>query len=470
MSGKTKQGRAPGGFLPPSEDVRCAIYTRKSTEEGLEQDFNSLDNQREACEAYIKSQQGEGWVLVDENYDDGGFSGGSMERPALKRLLADVTAGRVNVVVVHRIDRLTRSILDFGVIVPILEAAGASFVSVTQQFSTSTSMGKLTLNVLLSFAQFERDLTTERIREKVSAHKKRGKWCGGQPPLGYTVDPVAKKLVIHPEEAALIRHIFKRYTELRSALAVCRELNASGHTTKRHISRQGKVKEGKAWFSTALYQILHNPVYIGKVKHKGALYPGEHEPVISQALWDEVQALVGKNSREPTNPRVPGEEDLLKGLIHCGHCQRAMTPTWTRGKGGKRYRYYVCTGAGKQGYRTCPQKSVPAGVIEEAVLTQVQALLRTPEVVVATWRELKKSQGEGEPPVKEKDVLEALAKLNPIWDELFPAERKRLVHLLVTETVLTKEGLHLTFNVEGLDSLSREVLAHQDIEMEEGVA
>ena len=456
---------SPAGPLP----LRCAIYTRKSTEEGLEQSFNSLDNQREACEAFIRSQQGEGWVLLPPFYDDGGFSGGNMERPALKRLLDDVTAGKVDIVVVHRIDRLTRSLLDFGVIVQTLESAGASFVSVTQQFNTTTSMGRLTLNILLSFAQFERELTTERIREKVAAHKKRGKWCGGRPPLGYTIDYAAKQLVVHPEEAKLVRHIFQRYLELRSPVALAKELNAAAHTTKSHTTRQGKVMGGHPWTNTGIYQILNNCAYIGQVRHKGNTYPGEHAPIIDQAVWNEVHAHLGKNTRPPNKPRRIGEDDLLKGLLHCGHCQRAMKPSFSNGKGGRRYRYYVCNGAAKRGYDTCALKSIPAAGMEEAVLSQVRALLRTPEVVMATWRELQRQAlAEGSlkesveaPFLREADVLQALSKLDPIWDELFPPERQRLVRLLVDEAVVTREGLHLTLNIEGLNSLTREVLGQR---------
>ncbi len=472
------QNQPPG--LPPAK--RCAIYTRKSTEEGLEQSFNSLDNQREACEAFIRSQQCEGWVLLPPFYDDGGFSGGNMERPALKRILEDVEAGKVDIVVVHRIDRLTRSLLDFGIIVQTLESAGASFVSVTQQFNTTTSMGRLTLNILLSFAQFERELTTERIREKVAAHKKRGKWCGGRPSLGYTIDYAAKHLVVHPEEAELVRRIFRRYVEMPTPVALAKELNAAGHTTKSHTTREGKVVGGHPWTNTGIYQILNNCAYIGQVRHKGNTYPGEHASIVSQKLWDEVHAHLGQNTRPPDKPRRSGEDDLLKGLLRCGHCQRAMKPSRTHGKGGMRYRYYVCTGAAKHGYDSCALKSVPAAGIEEAVLSQIRALLRTPEVVMATWRELQRqvraadadadvdgfrgeldAAGQAPPPVREADVLQALSKLDPIWDELFPPERQRLVRLLVDEAVVTKEGLHLTLNIEGLNSLTREVLGQRAV-------
>ena len=468
------QNQPPG--LQPAK--RCAIYTRKSTEEGLEQSFNSLDNQREACEAFIRSQQGEGWVLLPDHYDDGGFSGGNMERPALKRLLGDVEGGKVDIVVVHRIDRLTRSLLDFGVIVQTLESAGASFVSVTQQFNTTTSMGRLTLNILLSFAQFERELTTERIREKVAAHKMRGKWCGGKPPLGYTIDYAAKQLVVHPKEAELVRRIFKRYLQVQSPLTIARELNDEGITTKRHVTREGKVTGGKPWTITSFYQILNNPVYIGMVRHKGATYPGEHEGIVSQAVWDEVHTILGKNTRQPLKARANGGVDLLKGLLKCGHCHRALKPSTSHHKNGKLYRYYVCNGAAKHGYDTCALKSVPAAGMEEAVLSQVRALLRTPEVVMATWRELQRqaravegdadeslgeldAAGEASPPVREADLLQALSKLDPIWDELFPPERQRLMRLLVDEAVVTKEGMHLTLNIEGLNSLTREVLGQR---------
>ncbi len=272
---------------------RCAIYTRKSTEDGLEQEFNSLDAQREACAAYILSQRHEGWTLLPGCYDDGGFSGGSMERPGLKQLLGEVEAGRVDVIVVYKVDRLTRSLSDFARIVEVLDHAGASFVSVTQAFNTTSSMGRLTLNVLLSFAQFEREVTGERIRDKVAASKKKGMWMGGNVPLGY--DVVERKLVVNDAEADQVRHIFARYIALGTIAALQEELKGQQIHSKAWLARSGRPVGGKAFSAGALAHLLQNRTYVGLVHHKGDYYPGEHQAMVAQATFDEAQALLEAN-------------------------------------------------------------------------------------------------------------------------------------------------------------------------------
>src|SRR5690606_3430657 len=264
----------------PIRKLRCAVYTRKSTEEGLEMEFNSLDAQREACEAYIASQKPEGWVLYPESYDDGGFSGGTLDRPALKRLLADIEDGRIDVVVVYKIDRLSRSLMDFAKLVEVFDRGGVTFVSVTQSFNTTTSMGRLTLNILLSFAQFEREVIGERIRDKIAASRKRGMWMGGFVPLGYEVRD--RKLVINDAEAATVRMIFERFVEVGSATALARALAAEGVRTRR----------GRLVDKGFLYKLLNNRVYIGDAVHKGTAYPGEHEAIITRALWDKVHGIL----------------------------------------------------------------------------------------------------------------------------------------------------------------------------------
>ena len=264
--------------------VRCAVYTRKSTEEGLDQDFNSLDAQREACEAFIRSQKSEGWVLVPNTYDDGGISGGTLERPALQRLMVDIAAGRVDIVVVYKVDRLTRSLADFAKLVETFDAAGASFVSVTQQFNTSTSMGRLTLNMLLSFAQFEREVTAERIRDKIAASKRKGMWMGGPVPLGY--DAVDRKLVIDEAGAKTVRHIYDRYLTLGTIRAVKVELDRDGIVSKQRVNKAGNQIGGQSLSRGALALILRNPLYIGEVHHKGERFPGLHEAIIDHDLWD----------------------------------------------------------------------------------------------------------------------------------------------------------------------------------------
>lgn len=317
--------------------ARCAIYTRKSTEDGLEQDFNSLDAQREACAAYILSQTHEGWEGTSELYDDGGFSGGSMERPGLKQLLQDVIAGKVNVIVVYKVDRLTRSLADFAKIVDILDEHDASFVSVTQSFNTTTSMGRLTLNVLLSFAQFEREVTGERIRDKIAASKKKGIWMGGPVPLGYELGD--RKLVVNAQEAETVRHLFQRYTELQSVPQLVDELVAQGYRTKVRPYKDGRKIGGVAFRTGALSQLLKNPIYTGKVRHKDKIYDGEHEAIIDQGLFDEVQRTFAINRSENALGKKSSNPSLLAGLI-TDPDGRPMTPTHAS-TGSKRFRYYV---------------------------------------------------------------------------------------------------------------------------------
>ena len=317
--------------------TRCAIYTRKSTEDGLEQDFNSLDAQREACAAYILSQTHEGWEGTSELYDDGGFSGGSMERPGLKQLLQDVIADKVDVIVVYKVDRLTRSLADFAKIVDILDEHDASFVSVTQSFNTTTSMGRLTLNVLLSFAQFEREVTGERIRDKIAASKKKGMWMGGPVPLGYELGD--RKLVVNNQEAETVRHLFRRYTELQSVPQLVEELAAKGYRTKIRPYKDGRQIGGVPFRTGALSQLLKNPIYTGKVRHKDKIYEGEHEAIVDQALFDEVQHTFAINRSENALGKKSSNPSLLAGLI-TDPDGRPMTPTHAS-TGSKRFRYYV---------------------------------------------------------------------------------------------------------------------------------
>jgi DNA invertase Pin-like site-specific DNA recombinase len=315
--------------------LRCAVYTRKSSEEGLDMEFNSLDAQREACEAYVASQKPEGWVLVPDYYDDGGFSGGTLERPALRRLLADIEDGRVDVIVVYKIDRLSRSLMDFAKLVEVFDRKGVTFVSVTQSFNTTTSMGRLTLNILLSFAQFEREVIGERIRDKFAASRKKGMWMGGWAPLGYDIKD--RKLVVNETEAAAVRRIFERFAKCRSALSVVRELAAEGFVNK----------YGKPVDKGMLYKLLHNRVYVGDAVHKGTAYPGEHDPIVTSTLWDKVQAVLAESPKMRAGRTRAQMPALLKGLIF-GPDGRAMSPTHTR-RGQKLYRYYVSQTAIKDG-------------------------------------------------------------------------------------------------------------------------
>jgi site-specific DNA recombinase len=321
--------------------MRCALYTRKSSEEGLDQAFNSLDAQREACEAYVKSQRSEGWRGLETRYDDGGHSGGTIERPALQRLMADAAAGKIDVVVVYKIDRLTRSLADFARIVEVFDRHGVSFVSVTQAFNTTSSMGRLTLNVLLSFAQFEREVTGERIRDKIAASKARGMWMGGVVPLGYDLPTKGThKLIVNPAEADRVKIIFETYLLTGSVHALCSWLNAQGIQPKQHITRSGHKIGGQSFSRGALFHLLRNCTYRGRIMHGDTSYPGLHDPIISEELFKSVQAKLDAQKRRKTDntPEIP--KSALTGRIFDanGH---PMSPTTARGRSGRLYRYYV---------------------------------------------------------------------------------------------------------------------------------
>ena len=429
---------APQGTTKAIRKLRCAVYTRKSTEEGLEMEFNSLDAQREGCEAYVTSQKAEGWVLVPTHYDDGGFSGGNLERPGLKRLLGDIEAGLVDVVVVYKIDRLSRSLMDFSKLVAVFEDNSVTFVSITQSFNTTTSMGRLTLNILLSFAQFEREVIGERVRDKVAASRRKGIWMGGPVPFGYRC--ADRRLLVVEDEAATVRMIFERFLRLGSATMLVRELADEG------ITRRGKKLD-----KGGLYKMLANRVYIGKAVHKGVAYDGEHEAIIDQALWDKVHTIMAVSPRTRANRTRVQTPALLKGLVFAPG-GRAMTPSHTRKK-GRLYRYYVTMNVIKEGPDTCPVGRIPAAQVENAVIDQLRSLLRTPEVVARTWKAVR-AEGEAMP---ESEVVAAVAQLDPLWDELFPAEQARIVHLLVERVDISPDGVRITLRTEGLAQLAGEL-------------
>ena len=355
---------------PRKRSLRCAIYTRKSTEDGLEQEFNSLDAQREACAAYILSQRHEGWTLVPEHYDDGGFSGGTMDRPGLKQLLTEVEAGKVDVIVVYKVDRLTRALSDFAKIVDVLDANGASFVSVTQAFNTTTSMGRLTLNVLLSFAQFEREVTGERIRDKIAASKKKGIWMGGTVPLGYDVRD--RRLVVNPAEAEMVRHIFGRYLELSSVRDVVKLLGMEGWRTKIQIRASGPHRGGVAFGRGGVLHLLKNRIYLGEIVHKGVSYPGEHEPIVPKGLCDAVEAKLATRDHAGDRAMRSLSPSLLVGLLYDG-LGRRMSPSHAN-KQGKRYRYYI-THDQQRTDRNLPTWRVPAHELEQKVLNNLRGFL-----------------------------------------------------------------------------------------------
>jgi DNA invertase Pin-like site-specific DNA recombinase len=410
-------------------------------------EFNSLDAQREACEAYVQSQKQEGWLLVPDHYDDGGVSGGTLERPALKRLLADIEAGSVDVVVVYKIDRLSRSLMDFAKLVEVFERNDVTFVSITQQFSTTTSMGRLTLNILLSFAQFEREVIGERIRDKFAASRRKGMWMGGWAPIGYRVEN--RRLIVDEAEADKVRWIFTRYVQTGSVTTVVKELTAEGF-----VNRYGQsLDKGR------IYKLLNNRVYLGEAVHKGMAYPGEHQAIIDQSLWDRVHATMAEGARAKAGRTRAQTPALLKGIIFDAN-GRAMSPSYTR-KGQRLYRYYVSqsvirdTGNDEESNRTDLIARVPAGEVEAAVMDQLRLVLRSPEIIVATWRAAKRDL----PGVTEVEVRDALNQLDPLWEELFPAEQSRIVRLLVDRVDIAATGIDVRLKVEGLGSLFAEVRA-----------
>jgi site-specific DNA recombinase len=354
----------------PISPVRCAIYTRKSTEEGLDRDFNSLDAQREAAEAYIHSQAHAGWTALPDRYDDGGYSGSNLERPALQRLLADIRAGKIDCVLTHRVDRLSRSLLDFARLMGTFEEQGVAFVSVTQHFHSGTSMGRLVLNVLLSFAQFERELIAERTRDKMAAARRKGKWAGGLPVLGYDVDASSKKLVVNEEEAARVRAIFALYLQHHGLLPVLAELARRGWATKQTRTGAGRVHGGQSFTRSSLYRLLTNVTYIGRVRYRHEIHPGEQPAIISLKIWQEVRALLVHRGPGRTGKVRTPSQALLQGLLFCRPCGCAMTPAQVS-RGNRRYRYYICSAAQRKGWHTCPSKSLPAAVVERYVLEQI---------------------------------------------------------------------------------------------------
>ena len=425
---------------PVVRKLRCAVYTRKSSEEGLEMEFNSLDAQRESCEAFVASQKAEGWTLVSDRYDDGGFSGGTLERPALKRLMQDIEARRVDVVVVYKIDRLSRSLMDFARLVEVFDRNNVTFVSVTQSFNTTTSMGRLTLNVLLSFAQFEREVIGERIRDKFAASRKKGMWMGGFVPFGYRLEN--RKLYIREDEAEIVKRIFRRFMQLGSATKLAREL-AKNDVRNRY---------GKLIDKGYIYKLLSNRLYVGDAVHKGTAYPGEHEAIIDRKLWDAAHAILKVSPRKRRAQNRAQTPALLKGLIF-GPTGASMTPTHTR-KRGRLYRYYISVQAKQDETVPCPLRRIPATEIETAVIDQIRRMIQTPEIVAATWRTAKQTITG----LTERQVRECFENFDPLWAELFPAEQVRIIHLLVSRIDITESGANIVLKVEGLTSLFADLL------------
>jgi site-specific DNA recombinase len=479
--------------------VRCAVYTRKSTDEGLDQAFNSLDAQREAGEAFVLSRKAEGWTCLPDRYDDGGFSGGNLERPALKRLLIDIEAGGVDAVVCYKVDRLSRSLLDFSRLIEVFDRRKVMFVSVTQPINTADSSGRLMLNVLLSFAQFEREMIADRTRDKMSAARRKGKWIGGHPPLGYRIHEDGGRLVVDSDEAGMLREVFALYLDRRSLISVAEELNRRGWVTKR-VGTLG----GKPWTKTRVHQVLTNMTCTGRVEHRGQIYPGEHEAILDEATFDRVQGLLVGNGTKGGARAKNRYGHLLRGLLHCKACGCAMSPSVTRRR-GKVFRYYVCCNATRRGWASCPHPSLNANQIETAVVERIKVIGRDPSLVAETLAQVRRLQKTRTPAlvaerrrqerelarlrdrdgdadhigkidarlgeiaeelavlqtaaVDKHDLARALEMFEEVWACLFPREQERVIALLVgrVEFDAARDTVAVTFRPTGIRALAEEV-------------
>jgi site-specific DNA recombinase len=491
---------------PPS--IRCAIYTRKSTDEGLDQAFNSLDAQREAGEAFVLSRKHEGWVCLPERYDDGGYSGGNIERPGLKRLMADAEAGGIDAVVCYKVDRLSRSLLDFSRLIEVFDRRKVMFVSVTQPINTADSSGRLMLNVLLSFAQFEREMIADRTRDKMGAARRKGKWTGGFPVLGYDVHVDGGRLVVNEEEAETVRQIFLTYLDIRSLQATAAELNRRGWRTKSWATRTGTFHEGVSFNKAHLSRLLGNPLYAGRVSHKGETYEGEHPAIVDEAVYERVQATLAANNVSGGARAKNRYGHLLRGLLHCTACNCAMSPSVTR-RNGKAFKYYVCGNATRRGWASCPHPSLPAGEIEGAVVERIKCVGRDPDLLrdtLAEIRSLRKTRvpaltaerrrldrevfrlrdrgdagdqigkiearlvevGEElavlqDASIDKQDLARALALFDEVWACLFPREQERVIALLIERIDFdaARETVAITFRPTGIRALAVEIEAQE---------
>jgi site-specific DNA recombinase len=448
--------------------LRCAIYTRKSTEEGLEQEFNSLDAQRESGEAYITAQKHEGWTGLPDRYDDGGFSGGTIERPALKRLLADIEAGKVDCVVVYKVDRLSRSLMDFARIMQVFDAKKVSFVSVTQQFNTTHSMGRLTLNILLSFAQFEREIISERTRDKIAAARRKGKWSGGKPLLGYDIltSSGGSKLVVNEDEAHRVRQIFELYLKHHALIPTLREVTSRGWANKRWTMRNGQECGGKPFDKGTLYKLLTSRTYLGQVTYHDEVHPGEHAAIVEQDLWAKVQAVLSRNGNTAGAAVRNKYGALLRGLLHCSCCRCSMVHTYSQKAGdGKRYRYYVCLQAQKRGWHTCPSKSVPAGQIEQFVVDQIKRIGKDPALLEGTLRQMRQQQAkeladlQAEQRGLEREIKRHQAAMQRLASTVTPDAAK----LADTSEALRRAEMRLTTVREDIARVQHEAVNRDDV-------
>lgn len=437
---------------PPRK--RCAIYTRKSREEGLDQAFNSLESQRDYAEKYIASQASQGWEVIPTAYDDGGVSGGTLERPALQRLLADLQQGEIDCIVVYKIDRLSRSLLDFTRLVELFDHYRVEFVSVTESFNTSTAMGRLMLGVVMGFAQYERELASERVRDKIAASRKKGLWTGGRLPLGY----VARdgQLIVEPDEAATVRQLFRRFVQIGSITHLMQELHETGITNKQHVSTQGNPTGGKPFNKKTLRRLLTHPIYRGQMVHKGNCYAGQHTALIDEGLWQQVQAVFHRREQQKTREQSERQERdsraLLKGLLHCQACDCAMTPSWSQRK-NRRYYYYVCSNHLRKKNCQAIHHSVSAGEVEGFVVGQVRALLHSPEIRAQASRLLEQTG------LSASQSLALLRDMEAVWSHLFPLEQQRIVQLLVRVIYLSDEGIEVRIRESHLRQLCADLEA-----------
>ena len=418
--------------------VRCAIYTRKSSEEGLEQSFNSLQAQREACEAYVASQRHEGWHAIPKQYDDGGFSGGNMSRPALKQLLEDIAAGLIETIVVYKVDRLTRSLTDFAKMVEAFDEKGVSFVSVTQQFNTTTSMGRLTLNVLLSFAQFEREVAGERIRDKIAASKKKGMWIGGLVPLGY--DLKGRQLVINPKEAKLVQEIFAQYLNLGSVAELKQYLDRKQVRTKARTSVTGRAFGGEPYARGGLYKLLRNEVYIGRIAHREQSYAGQHPAIIEPEIWEKVSALLANNNDGQRTRGRKVSSSLLVGILFDEQGNR-YTPTHAV-KNGRRYRYYTSQAVIHKRRKPSHLDRIPAKELEHLICSRIQALLGSPQELSSALAQLALSGNEFQ------RIVEAAQLLTAAWSKQSSDRSPILVHCSMMRVVVHQSTVEIEVDVE----------------------
>jgi site-specific DNA recombinase len=422
--------------------LHCAVYTRKSSEEGLEQNFNSLQAQREACEAFIKSQSGEGWRLVKTAYDDGGISGGTMDRPALRRLLSDIDEGRIDVVVVYKVDRLTRSLADFAKMVEIFDAHHVSFVSITQQFNTTTSMGRLTLNVLLSFAQFEREVTGERIRDKIAASKKKGMWMGGICALGYDVRD--RQLVVNQEESKLVKHLYRRYLELGSVRLLKQDLARREIVSKIRVSKNGTRSGGRPFSRGALYELLANPIYIGEIRHKKDRHPGQHEAIVDRHTWEKVQSRLREQTARDGIRKVNAAASVLAGKLFDEYGE-PLYATGAKGRHGGRYRYYVSrelVRGGRSSVGKAMSWRLAAPELEQSVVVSARSMLNDHAAIATAFQEAGVSSAEIQSVLKGALAKSALPGSGP---QVVPT-----IAELVKRVVLRKNGMEMSINLESL--------------------